>query len=216
MTKEDAAESGNESVDERIPDEQNEKMVAMPLHKFKERLERVKRKVIKQYGGLTPEDVKSLHENMEQFELEKKQWQEAEFEHQAQKTELEKALAKTENLRKIETIRSVLTRCYLDNGGLPSALHDALNVMEIQNRDFELNSQGRVLFRNSDRKESSAEDFVKDFLNIRPHFRRASYSNGSGMPSAGSSGSAGIKRFIDTDIQSREGRLEAARKIVRE
>ena len=204
--------------DESEKNEQGEEnIVSLPMHKFKERLERAKRRVVKSYGGFSPEEVQQLQGKVQDLEHEQNSWQERELEYLARADELEKSLADSESMRRQEVIRNALTRLFLDAGGLPSALQDALHALTHSDHDFVLGSDGKLHALTSENETVSTQEFINGFLDSRPYFKRAAERKGSGISVNGTPATLGGITGIDSEkLGSREGRLATARKMIRE
>lgn len=173
-----------------------EQTITLPLAKFRERLERAKRQVRREYGDLGPDVVREMRLETEAFAAQRAAWESTREEMAAQARELGQTLERAQADTVRERTRNELVRQFIAQGGLPAAIDDALSAME----------SGAAIGN-----EFDAARYVKEFLSGRPYFRRLPGSAGSGAPAGRLASAAQETARLD----SREGRLAAARRQLR-
>jgi seryl-tRNA synthetase len=215
MSRDNSPEEFNSHASEaEMADKEEQRLLTIPVAKFKERLQRVKRSVIKQYGDVNPEDIAELKETVEQYRCEIERLRKNETELEARSRTLSQDVDNLRQTRADEMVRNQLTTEFLRCNGLPDALHDALSAMMNNGPQFFLSDNNVVTFLDSEKNEKTASEYVEMFLSQRPYFRRTHSLKGSGIsaiPTNTGSSDPGMRNY-----DSRERRLEAARNIIRE
>ena len=195
---------------ETIGNNDEQRVLTIPVTKFKERIQRAKRSVMKQYGDLSPEEIAKLREAVEQYQGEIENLRRNEAEMEARSRKLCQDVDELRYSKEKELIRHQLTTEYLQCNGLPEALHDAIGAMMNDGQQFSQAENNMITFRDSEKNDLTTKEYVEMFLSKRPYFRRSLSTKGSGISAVGTSNS-GLRKY-----DSRERRLEAARNIIRE
>jgi hypothetical protein len=174
-----------------------EQQITLPLARFRERLERARRQVRREYGDLDPSAVAQLRADAEAYAADRTAWENVHRELSGKTEQLSADLAEARELHARERLNGELVRQFIAQGGLPAAIDDALNAMAPgagEGEDFD------------------PAEYVKEFLSGRPYFRRLPGAAGSGAPA----GHAGPALRDGARLDSREGRLAAARRHLRD
>jgi hypothetical protein len=191
-----------------------EEMISIPVKRFKERLERAKRQIVKQYGGVEPAAVEALQIRIGELEGERNEVFEREANLISQREMLEHEVQMQQSKHQDYLLQQELTTAFLQNGGLPSALSDAITSMQMDQK-YAIDQQTGAVINKSEADDQTMDDYVKLFLAEKPYFVNASGKTGSGMMPGNSRRVTPDYSAAEQSLDSRQARLSAARTFVR-